>query len=134
MGRHDGVPVEAQEQEWLMSWAALRAAAHPELRLLYHIPNGGKRTKTEARRFCAQGVKPGVPDLCLPVARRGYHGLYIELKRRKGGRVSAAQRDWLCYLGEQGYFAVTCSGWQAAAETICRYLGIKWEAVGNGNA
>ena len=30
-----------------------------------------------------QGVKAGVPDIMLPAARAGYHGLYIELKGRR---------------------------------------------------
>ena len=50
---------------------------------VFHIPNGGYRNKAEAAHLKAQGVRPGVPDLCVPVARHGYHGLYIEMKRRR---------------------------------------------------
>lgn len=56
--------------------------AHPELQLLYHVPNEGKRTWRTGARLKSEGLKPGVPDLCLPVARGKYHGLYVELKRR----------------------------------------------------
>ena len=83
-------PTEEQEQRLLLAWAA--RTGRPELRLLHAIPNGGKRLKSEAARLQAMGVKPGVPDLCLPVPRGKYHGLYIELKRLYGGRVSPAQR------------------------------------------
>ena len=81
------VPTEADEQIALFEWAALQSGRFPELTLLHHVPNGGSRNKIEAARLRAQGVKSGVPDLCLPVARGGNHGLYIELKRQRGGRI-----------------------------------------------
>ena len=67
------VPTESEEQQTLFSWATMQSGRYPELRLLYHIPNGGSRGKAEAGRFKAEGVKSGVPDLCLPVARGAYH-------------------------------------------------------------
>ena len=82
------VPLEDAEQRVIFQWAAMETAACPELWLLYAIPNGGKRAIKTAIALKAQGVKSGVPDMCLPVARGGYHGLYIELKRQKGGTVS----------------------------------------------
>ncbi len=82
--------------------------------MLYHIPNGGKRSKAEAGRFKAMGVKPGVPDIHLPVPRGPYHSLYIELKAPKG-RVSENQADWLADLNRYGNKAVVCYGWEQAA-------------------
>ena len=96
-------PRESDEQETLMEWADMESGARPELALLFHIPNGGSRNEIEALHLRRQGVKPGVPDLCLPVARGGCHGLYIELKRREGGRVRANQSAWLIALRAQGY-------------------------------
>ena len=116
------IPSESEEQQMLMRWAAMAAGAHPELRLLYHVPNGGSRGKAEAGRFRAEGVKSGVPDLCLPVARGKWHGLYIELKRTKGGRVSQAQREWLYALEREGYAAAVAYGWEQAREMIAAYL------------
>lgn len=116
------VPTEAQEQITLMNWAALQSGKYPELKLLYHVPNGGSRNKAEAGRLRAEGVKAGVPDLCLPVARGEYHGLYIELKRQRGGRASGNQVEWLDALSRQGYKVALCYGWEAAAGTILRYL------------
>lgn len=87
------VPTEAQEQMTLFSWAAMQSGKYPELNLLYHVPNDGSRHKAEAGRLRAEGVKAGVPDLCLPVARGQYHGLYIELKRQRGGRTSDHQSE-----------------------------------------
>lgn len=116
------VPTESQEQQCLFRWAAYQSAFLPELDMLYHVPNGGSRRKSEAGRFRAEGVKAGVPDLCLPVARGGYHGMYIELKRQKGGRTSPEQERWMKALKEQGYFVVLCEGWEAAAKLIMFYL------------
>jgi hypothetical protein len=80
------------------------------------------RHKAEAGRLRAEGVKAGVPDLCLPVARGQYHGLYIELKRQRGGRTSDHQSEWLDALSAQGYKAALCYGWEQAAGTIIEYL------------
>ena len=87
------VPTESVEQQCLFRWAAFQSGRFPELALLYHVPNGGSRKKAEAGRFRAEGVKAGVPDLCLPVARGGFHGLYIEPKRQKGSKTSDDQKS-----------------------------------------
>ena len=116
------VPKESEEQQTLFEWVRLQSGKYPELRLLYHIPNGGSRNKAEAGRLQAEGVKAGVPDLCLPVARGGYHGLYIELKRKRGGVASDLQLAWMENLMKQGYCVALCKGWEAAAEMIMNYL------------
>ena len=80
-------PTEGVEQATLFSWASMRTYWHPELNLMFHIPNGGKRSKAEAGRFRAEGVKSGVPDICLPVARRRRN-----TTARRAGRDSAPAR------------------------------------------
>ena len=52
--------------------------------------------------------------------------LYIELKRRDGGRVSTEQTAWMEALARQGYKTALCHGWDAAREEIQRYLGGVW--------
>jgi hypothetical protein len=118
-------PTESAEQQALFEWAAIQGNMTPELSLLYHIPNGGYRSKAEAGRFKAEGVKSGVPDVCLPVARGGFHGLYIELKRRKGGKVTHEQEKWIKLLSKQGYIAIAVRGWEKAAEAIMIYLRLE---------
>lgn len=127
-------PTEETEQICLFHWAQAQSGKYPELALMYHIPNGGKRGKAEAARFKAAGVKAGVPDICLPVKRSWhwrtipsdliapYSGLYIELKRQRGGAVSAAQKKWIAALREAGYAVEVCKGWMAAAAVITDYL------------
>jgi hypothetical protein len=115
-------PTEAQEQEALFRWAAFARGKHPELALLYHIPNGGSRHKLEAANMKRQGVRAGVPDLCLPVPRGGYGALYIELKRTRGGRLNSEQENWLEMLRTAGNAAVVCYGWEDAKAQIEAYL------------
>ena len=117
-------PTESQEQIWLFEWAELLSTQYPELSLLHHIPNGGLRAKVTAVRLKAEGVKPGVPDLFLPVARKGYHGLYIEMKAIKG-KLSMNQLTWIEALKKQGYHVMTCYGFNEAANVISDYMGIK---------
>lgn len=116
------MPTESAEQQALFTWARLLEGKYPELRLLYHIPNGGARNKATAGRLKAEGVKAGVPDLCLPVARGNCHGLYVELKRARGGKVSDEQRNWMTALGQEGYMVAACPGWEQAARIIEGYL------------
>ena len=118
------VPYESAEQQALFAWAAMYAAKYPALNRMYHIPNEGKRSYATGRRMRAEGLKKGVPDICLPCARGGYHGLYIELKRRKGGSLSEDQKEWLGALRDEGYMAVMCKGWEEASEMILRYLNL----------
>lgn len=106
----------------MFEWAVYQECVWPELRLLHAIPNGGKRDKVTAARLKAEGVKPGVPDVCLPVPRGEKHGLYIEMKRRKGGIVSADQLKWLESLMRQGYECHVCRGCEEARMTIMEYL------------
>lgn len=119
------VPDESHEQRSIIEWAARMECRWPELRLLHAIPNGGARDAVTGARLKAEGVKKGVPDLCLPVPRGGWHGMYIELKRVKGGRLSPEQRQWLRDLTELGYMAVCCTGATAAIGAIEGYLRAK---------
>ena len=69
----------------------------------------------------AVGLKSGVSDLCLPVARCGYHGLYIEMKAMDG-KTTEKQQDFLTAVREQGYFSCACWGADAAIEVIEKYM------------
>jgi hypothetical protein len=112
---------EHDEQAALFEWAEMMLPTWPELRLLHAIPNGGFRGKATAARLKAEGVKRGVPDLCLPVPRGGYHGLYIELKVGRNSP-SKEQAQWIGELNRAGYRALACWGWEAARDAICEYL------------
>lgn len=117
---------EAQHQKAVFDWSRQPEVRnrYPELALLYHVPNGGSRDPIEARHLKQQGVKRGVPDLCLPVARGGYHALYIEMKA-EGGHVRKEQKWWVDRLMEEGNYATVCYGWQDATTAIEGYLKLR---------
>ena len=56
------------------------------------------------------------------VNRAFYAGLYIEMKRKKGGKESSEQKEWREYLISQGYKAVVCKGADEAIAAIKEYL------------
>jgi hypothetical protein len=112
---------ESGQQEALFVWAAYNTQRMPELEYMHHIPNGGKRDAKTAVALKRQGVKAGVPDICLPAPRGEYHGLYIELKAGKN-KTTEKQSRWLEYLHDHGYYTAICYGWELAAELIERYL------------
>lgn len=114
---------ESAEQRALFKWAAARSATAPDLGLMFAIPNGGPRSGHPGI-LTAEGVKRGVPDICLPVARDRYHGLWIEMKAGRG-KLTADQTRWLTMLQKQGYMVFLAYGWAEAAEVIEAYLEIE---------
>jgi murein tripeptide amidase MpaA len=115
------IATEGQEQAALFKWRDYNAGAYPELELLHHIPNGGKRDIVTATHLKAQGVQAGVPDISLPVPRAGFHGLFIELKVGSN-KPSSKQQNWIDRLRNQGYCVEVCYGWVEAAAVIKDYL------------
>lgn len=113
---------EGLEQTALVREVELR---YPEaFKLIYHVPNGGHRHKAVAAKLKGQGVKAGVPDLVLPMARGGHFGLYIEFKAMPpfDAAVSASQDAYIQALIAQGYLALVCRGHIDALECLRAYL------------
>ena len=116
------VPTESEEQQALFNYCSVEMSRYPDLDMLAHIPNEGKRTKTTGARLKREGLRRGYPDIILDVPRGGYHGLKIELKRRKGSKITPDQKKWIIKLNKQGYAAAFCYGWEQAWEFIHAYL------------
>lgn len=116
------VPTEYDEQSALMEWAAVAQRKFPELEWLHASNNGVRVTIGTAIKMKKAGMKSGIPDLCLPVARGGFHGLYVEMKRQKGGRVDTDQEVCHAFLRDAGYRVEVCRGWEAAKAAILDYL------------
>lgn len=114
--------LEHQQQVALFRWAALQTKTRPELALLFAIPNGGHRHKATAGKLKAEGVKPGVPDVCLPVPRGEYSGLWIEMKAGRNSP-TAEQLWWHIQLANHGYRVGVRWTWEAAKDLIEEYLG-----------
>lgn len=118
---------EHEEQVVVIAWANDVASSHPELGLLFKIANDGNRRINYAMKMKAEGLKSGVPDLFLPVARQGYHGLFIEMKRRgatpsRDGKLSKTQEEWFVSLKAQGYRVEKCIGADEAIAVLLDYL------------
>ena len=86
------IPTEHIEQALLFKWAMFSSGKYPELENMFAIPNGG------------------------------YYGLFVEMKRTSGGRVSESQQKFLKTLNDNGYLAVVCKGFEQAQEAILKYL------------
>jgi len=118
---------EYSEATAFMRWIRLIGKKkYPELNLLYHVPNGGKRDVRTAAQMKEMGVLAGIPDYHLPVASfEGgvikYIGLFIELKR-VGGVLSAIQIDICDVLAKMGHKVCVCEGWEAAVNAVEEYL------------
>ena len=128
-GKSYGPASEDAHQVALFEWAAMNEKRYPDLRKLYAVPNGGQRNKIVAAKLKAQGVRAGVLDINLDVARRGFHGLRIELKRpankalgQSAGRCSPEQSRRIDDLLGDGYKAVVCFGWEPARDVLVEYL------------
>jgi hypothetical protein len=109
------IPSEDREQMLLVQWFR---RTYPGVRI-FAIPNGGHRHPAVAAKLKATGASAGVPDLFIPAWK-----LWIEMKRVKGGTVSAEQKDWIKYLEEVGYCVKVCKGAEAAKAQIRAFLTI----------
>ena len=120
------VLLEEQEQADLIDKIDRNLHLYPLLAWLFHIPNGGWRGMRAGRKMKQQGVRKGVPDLALHVARGGYHALFIEMKRAKSvpSDVSVEQRDWHAYLRNAGYYVHVCKGCAHAWRVLVWYMGL----------
>lgn len=112
---------EDTEQINVVSWANWNMNRYPELRWLFHVPNGGSRNKQEAVKFKQMGVKAGVSDLCLPFPRGMYCGLFIEMKYGNG-RQQDTQKEFLADMAEAGHFVAICYSAEEAIKVIEEYL------------
>lgn len=123
---------EHQHQAALITWAGLArlpdaADVEPGAHVadyLFAIPNGGKRTPRAAGRLKAEGLKPGVWDLHLALARGGHQGLWIEMKSSTG-TLEAEQKAWGARMKLAGYQAHVCRSFDAARAVLAAYLGMR---------
>lgn len=117
-----------------VSWCKYQAKINPDRALLdwiYAVPNGGKRSVVEAMRLVQGGVKSGIPDLQLDVARKGYHGLRLELKKPnvlangKRGKCKEPDEEQIkChdFLREQGFAVFVSNDLDELKQIILDYL------------
>jgi hypothetical protein len=116
----DRIPTEHEEQRELVRWFR---QSWPSVRI-FAIPNGGARSKATAGRLKAEGVASGVPDLFIPAWR-----LWVEMKRTKGGSLSAEQKDWIAYLESVGFCCIVGKGADDAKRQISAFFNERKETL-----
>ena len=108
---------EDTEQINVVSWAGWNMNRYPELKWLFHVPNGGSRNKQEAVKFKQMGVKAGVSDLCLPYPKGSYCGLFVEMKFGNN-RQQDTQKEFLADMAAAGHFVATFYSAEEAIKVI----------------
>lgn len=118
---------ELEHQEQARFIAGIHALARIDRRYAeavdrtYAIPNGGGRTKAQAGKLKAEGVRKGVSDLFVSVPRGTWHGCYIEMKSETG-TPTKEQKQWIADSRRLGYYATVCNGQAAAFEIWKAYV------------
>ncbi|MDY6302414.1 MAG: VRR-NUC domain-containing protein [Bacteroidales bacterium] len=102
-----------------VNWFRLQYPTHASA--LFAVPNGGRRDKATGGKLKAEGALAGVSDLILLIARGGYHGLLIEMKK-PGGKQQPSQRDWQRDMTARGYRYIVCHSFDEFREQIDDYL------------
>jgi hypothetical protein len=133
-------------QSRLVAWVREIMAAydHPyslPLHNFFAIPNQAGRdidgtgmgAKIRQAKMVREGLAPGYPDTGLDVARAGYYGLRLEIKKEAdwnarlvqpyaSGEPSAEQTEWHRRLADEGYLVGISWGWEPARDAIVWYL------------
>lgn len=124
---HTGfLPTEHWEQVALFQHfdREIRTGRNLWLAAAFAVPNGARTSWGTAVKLKMEGLKSGVHDVFIPVPRRGYVGLTLEMKRKKGGEVSNAQKWWATVLATQGWLTFAPAGWEIARDVVDWYFGL----------
>ncbi|MTI12368.1 VRR-NUC domain-containing protein [Sansalvadorimonas verongulae] len=120
--QHKRVDRESHEQRLCFEY--MRVVHREAFSHAYHVPNGGHRHKATAAKLKAEGVKAGVPDIKVALARGGFFGLYVEMKAKAphSSAVSPKQKEWLARLAGAGYCTRICKGYGEFKAVIDEYM------------
>jgi hypothetical protein len=127
-------PTEIEDHKALVRWVRFMELQIPDLRYFIHYPASGfsigaREQRSRSRAVIIQrqinkrlGVCADVSDFVWPVRRGPYPGLWLELKRRRGGgKLRTGQRAWLDAMAAQGYATAVARGLDAAKTVIMEY-------------
>jgi hypothetical protein len=104
-------------------WIFANERSYPDLLWVFHSPNGGYRTKAQAGRFKAMGVRAGVVDIVSPFPSGGAKGLAIELKA-PGMPPTPNQLLFLKCSARHGYVTGVCTCLEEFVVRARAYLGL----------
>ena len=105
---------------WIRSPFVLKK--YPALKWTFCTGNGLRLTIGQAMKYKQQGGKKGVLDVAIIAARGPYHGLFIEMKKKKKGVVSPEQKEFIADVTKEGYRAVVCRGAREAIAEVEEYF------------
>lgn len=114
---------EYDHQKTLFEWATIASCKHPHLDLMFAINNGLRLTIGQAMKAKRSGTRRGIPDIFLPCARGGFHGLFLEMKK-EDGVLSKDQKDKIKRLTAEGYKCEVAYCFEEAKNKIVGYLGL----------
>ncbi|MCL2652087.1 MAG: VRR-NUC domain-containing protein [Candidatus Azobacteroides sp.] len=109
--------VEHDIQATAIRWFRYQYPNH----IIYAVPNGSYRNKITAARLKEEGVLAGVPDVFIPVARKDFHGLYVEFKAEKN-RLTQSQILIIDKLMQEGYQCEVCYSFDDFRKIVNNYL------------
>ena len=108
---------ESRLQRQCVTWFRVQ---YPD-RVLFAIPNGGKRNAKEAAIMKGEGVTAGVADLFLMHAAKGCNGLFIEMKYGDGVQQDT-QKDFQRKATRESYRYVVCNSIEGFMLEVNNYL------------
>jgi hypothetical protein len=118
---------EFDQQAIVLAWCDL----NPPANQIFATPNGcpiGTLSPRKAVAMKKSGLKKGVADLFLPVPKKNRDGtiiscgLFIEMKKTRGGLLSPEQAAFLKQMQSNGYTAICAHGADEAIAEITKYL------------
>jgi hypothetical protein len=120
--------IEHDHQSAFFAWLRCNETKHPDLKRFFAVPNGGHRDRGTAIKMFLEGTRRGVPDTCLPLARHGKQGLWIEFKAGDN-QLTPDQVEWKAALEREGHQVEIVREWPEAAQLTVLYLGLTGIAI-----
>jgi len=93
---------ESSEQIAFFHWVRIQGCTDERFKTIFAVPNGTNSSAKAGFKAKREGLRPGVSDVFVPIASRGYHGLFIEFKI-KPNKLSEKQEDFFKRVHGQGY-------------------------------
>lgn len=117
------MPIASEYQECKAFWEYAQNVPLLRDNLIKNV-NEGKREKWYLLALLNVGMRPGLPDYHLPVPLGGYHGLWLEIKRRgfEGHKKDGMQDLWIARLLKLGHYATYAYGCDDAIRICSDYL------------
>ena len=110
---------EDQLQVQCITWFKLQ---YPKFeKRIWHPANGGSRNLREATKFKRMGVLPGVCDIIITIPRKGYSGLFCELK--VANRKLTKHQEEFIELHEKDYNIHVVRTLEQFQNAVINYLG-----------